>query len=1072
MWLVRIALRRPYTFVIVALLILIAGITSIVTTPTDILPEINIPIVSVIWTYNGLDSDDMSKRIVGICERSLSTTVNNVQHIESQSYAGVGVIKIYFQPSVQIDLAIAQVTSLAQSVLKQMPPGILPPQILKYDASSVPIVQLSLAGQGLSQETLYDLGQNFIRPKLATVEGASIPVPYGGVQRAVMVDMEPTQLAARHLTGADVSAALNSQNVILPSGTEKIGDREYTVGSNASPASIAELNSLPVRAADGAVTVMKDVAWVHDGSTPQTSLVKENGTAGALLTVIKNGNFSTLTIVQQVKAALPKIKAGLPGALTITPVFDQSVIVRASVQDVVQEAVTAALLTALMILVFLGSWRSTLIVCTSIPLAIFFSLSVLSALGETINVMSLGGLALAVGILVDDATVEIENTHRNLGEGNKPLAAAILDSAQQVAVPALVSTMCICIVFVPVTLLSGAAKFIFTPLALAVVFAMLASYLLSRTLVATMMHFLLPAEVSLYQGGADSPTSCSFIWRIHQRFERHFDGFQKRYTSLLTRALANRVGVLVGFAVVAVCSLLLVPVIGEDFFPYVDSGQMEFHVRPPTGTRIEVTNEIFTRIDAELRRVIPANQIDTIVDNIGLPPGGVNLAFTATDATSNGDGDVLVALTPKHRPTQEWMQILRKDLAEKFPQETFFFEPADITNQTLNFGLPAPIDVQVRGKDAAATYKIAADIRDQVKNIPGAVDVFVQQEVSAPKIDVNIDRLKAEELGLTPKDVGSNMLLALSGSGQTAPNFWMDPKTGVEYPVVVQTPQSRLDDLGSLGRVPVTASAATGDQILRNVSQFTRSYTPLTVSHYDNQPVMDVFASTSERDLGGVSRDVAKIIKAASEHLPAGTEVVMSGQVQTMNDSFLHLGIGVVGAVIFVYLLMALNFQSWSDPFIILTALPAAFSGMLWMLFLTRTTFSVPSLMGALMTIGVATSNSILVVTFANDSRAEGKSSIEAALAAGSTRLRPVCMTALAMIIGMFPMALALGSGGEQNAPIGRAVIGGLLFATVGTLLIVPVIYSLIRKEAPVDYGKRLDLEVEGKLKQPQGAAA
>jgi multidrug efflux pump subunit AcrB len=1062
MWLVRVALQRPYTFVIVSLLILISGVVSIVTTPTDILPEINIPIVSVIWTYNGLDADDMSKRIVGICERALSTTVNNIQHIESQSYAGVGVIKVYFQPSVQIDLAIAQVTSLAQSVLRQMPPGILPPQILKYDASSVPIVQLSLGGKGLSQETLYDLGQNFIRPQLATVEGASIPLPYGGVQRAVMVDVEPTQLAARHLSGSDISAALNNQNIILPSGTEKLGDREYIVGTNSSPPSLDDLNEMPIRSMDGSVILMKDVAWIHDGYEPQTSLVKQNGKAGALLTVIKNGAFSTLTIVEQVKAALPRIKAGLPSALSITPIFDQSVIVRASIQDVVQEAITAALLTALMILVFLGSWRSTLIVCTSIPLAILFSLSVLAVLGETINVMSLGGLALAVGILVDDATVEIENTHRNLGESHKPLAAAILDSAQQVAVPALVSTLCICIVFVPVTLLSGAAKFIFTPLALAVVFAMIASYLLSRTLVATMMHFLLPAEVTLYQGGPESPTSRSVIWRLHQKFDHHFDNFQKSYTNLLQWALENRTGVLVGFGVLSLGSLLLVPVIGEDFFPYVDSGQMEFHVRPPTGTRIEVANEIFGRVDSELRRVIPKDQLSMIVDNIGLPPGGVNLAFTATDATSNGDGDVLVALTPKHRPTQEWMQILRKDFAEKFPQESFFFEPADITNQTLNFGLPAPIDVQVTGKAAAETYQIAAKLRDEAKNIPGAVDVFVQQEVNTPAINVNIDRLKAQELGLTQRDVASNVLLALSGSGQVAPNFWMDPKTGVEYPVLVQTPQYRLDNLGSLYRTSISSSPTGGDQILRNVSQTTRTVSPLTVSHFNSQPVMDVYVSTSRRDLGGVSRDVQKLIRAASQHLPAGTQVVMSGQVQTMNDSFLYLGIGVVAAVVFVYLLMALNFQSWSDPFIILTALPGAFAGILWMLFLTQTTFSVPSLMGALMTIGVATSNSILVVTFANDARASGKDSMQAALEAGFTRLRPVCMTALAMIIGMLPMALALGSGGEQNAPIGRAVIGGLLFATVGTLFIVPVIYSLIRTNAPVDYERRLELEVKG----------
>ncbi len=830
MWLVRVALQRPYTFVIVGLLILIAGLTAIVTTPIDILPQIDIPIVSVIWTYNGLDADNMSKRIVGICERAMSTTVNNIQHIESQSYSGVGVIKIYFQPTVQIDLAIAQVTALSQSVLRQMPPGILPPQILKYDASSVPIIQLSLGGKGLSQSQLYDLGQNFIRGQLATIEGASVPLPYGGEQRAIMVDAEPTALAAKHLTGSDISAALNAQNLIMPSGTEKIGDREYIIGTNSSPSSIAELNNMPIRSTNGSIITMKDIAWIHDGYTPQTSLVKENGTPGALLTVIKNGNFSTLTIVSQVKAAIPRIKAGLPSSLTITPIFDQSVLVRGSVLDVVQEATTAAILTALMILIFLGSWRSTLIVCTSIPLAILFSLSVLAALGYTINVMSLGGLALAVGILVDDATVEIENTHRNLGEGHKPLGAAILDSAQQVAVPALVSTMCICIVFVPVTLLSGAAKFLFTPLALSVVLAMIASYLLSRTLVATMMHFLLPAEVSLYQGGSESPTSRSLIWRFHLRFEHYFEKFQKRYRSLLEWALAHRTGVLVGFAIVSLASLPLVFVLGENFFPYVDSGQMEFHVRPPTGTRIEVANEIFAGIDAEVRRVIPKNEVAMIVDNIGLPPGGVNLAFTATDATSNGDGDVLVALSPKHRPTQEWMRILRSDLAEKFPQETFFFEPADITNQTLNFGPPAPIDVQVQGKDAAETYQIAVGLKDKIKNIPGTADVFIQQAVNTPEIDINIDRLKAQQLGLTQRDVASDLLLALSGSGQTAPNFWMDPKTGVEYPVLVQTPTYRLDDLGSLGRTSITAPATNQDQILRNVSETSRTVSPLTVS--------------------------------------------------------------------------------------------------------------------------------------------------------------------------------------------------------------------------------------------------
>jgi CzcA family heavy metal efflux pump len=1068
MWLVSLALRRPYTIVIIALLVFIFGISAIVTTPTDILPEINIPIVSIIWTYNGLDADDMSKRIVAICERALSTTVNNIKSTESQSYYGIGVIKVYFQPNVEIDLAIAQVTALAQSILRQLPPGILPPQILKYDASSVPIVQMSLGGKGLSQEQLYDLGQNFIRPQMATVQGASVPLPYGGEERAVMVDAEPGQLAANHLTVSDISSALNNQNLILPTGTEKIGDREYLVGSNSSPASIDDLNNMPIRSLGGSVTRMRDVAWIHNGFVPQTSFVSENGKPSVLLTVIKNGAFSTITIVDQVKKAIPRIKAGLPSALTITPLFDQSLLVKASVRDVVQEAVTAALLTAVMILIFLGSWRSTLIVCTSIPLAILFSIFAFSALGETINVMSLGGLALAVGMLVDDATVELENTHRNLGIRNNPLAAAILNSAQQVAVPALVSTMCICIVFVPVTLLSGAAKYIFTPLALAVVFAMIASYLFSRTVVATMMHFLLPPEVPLYQGGEEgSPLGRTWLWRFHQRFEHHFERFRENYRSVLEWSLAHRVVVILLFAIGSLGSLLLVFSIGENFFPYVDSGQMQFHVRPPSGTRIEVATQIFARVEAEIRRVIPADQLELVVNNIGLPPGGVNLAFTTSDTTSNGDGDVLVQLASKHRPTQQWMSILRQDLNRDFPQETFFFEPADITNQTLNFGSPAPVDVQVLGKDAAATQQIAVDLRNQIKNVPGAVDVFIQQEFSAPEFNVYVDRLKAQELAMTQKDVAGNLVLALSGSSQTAPNFWMDPKTGVEYPVVVQVPQYRLHNFNTLYDLTVTSPGSNNDQLLRNVSEITRTVAPLTVSHFNAEPLMDVYANTENRDLGGVARDVEKIINTASQHLPAGTRIELAGQVQTMNSSYLHLGVGIIAAVIFVYLLMALNFQSWTDPFIILMALPGAFAGIMWVLFLTQTPFSVPALMGAIMTMGVATANSILVVTFANDARAEGKNAVDAALEAGYTRLRPVCMTALAMIIGMLPMALALGSGGEQNAPIGRAVIGGLLFATVGTLLMVPVIYSLLRKEAPIDYDQRIEDETRGHLLVP-----
>src|SRR6201987_282475 len=998
MWIVRFALQRPYTFVIVAVLIAIFGISAILTTPTDVLPDIDIPIVSVIWTYSGMDADDMSKRIIAVCERALPTTVNNIQYTESQSYSGVGVIKIHFQPNVQIDLAIAQVTALSQSLLLLMPTGILPPYVLKYDASSVPIVQVSLGGQGLSQTELYDLGQNFVRGQLATIRGAAVPLPYGGKQRSIMVDVEPVQLAANNLTASDLSLALSKQNLVTPSGTEKIGDREYLVGTNSSPGTIAELNALPIKTVNGAVVQMKDVAWIHNGYQPQTSYVSENGQASALLTVIKSGASSTLTIVDEVKAALPRIKAGLPRALTLTPIFDQSVLVRASIQDVVQEAVTAAFLTAMMVLVVLGSWRSTLIVSVSIPLAVLLAIAVSSALGETINVMSLGGLALAVGMLVDDATVEIENTHRNLGVGEKkPLVKAILERSEQVAMPALISTMSICIVFVPVTLLSGSAKYIFTPLAVNVVLALIASYGLSRTLVPTMMHFLLPKEVPLYQGQEnESPLSRSFIWRVHQKFEHGFGWFAEKYKGGLEWALGHAAITLVTFAIVSLGSLVLIPVIGRDFFPYVDSGQMEFHVRPPVGTRIETAREVFKRVNEEIRRVIPPEQLQMVVNNIGLPPGGVTLAYSASDTTSNGDGDVLVLLAAKHRPTQEWMQVLRQDFARKFPQDTFFFEPADITNQTLNFGLPAPIDVQVRGKDAASTAQIASMLQEQIKDVPGAVDVFMQQQVNAPKLNINVDRLRAQELALTARDVSDNVLLSLSGSGQVAPNFWLDPKTGVEYPVIVQVPQYRLHNLDTLEQTAVTAMPGASDQLLRNVSTTERQVSPQTVSHYNAQPIMDVFANGTQRDLGAVASEVQKIVEKNSQHLPPGVEIVLSGQVLTMNTSFANLEVGIAAAVVFVYLLMAMNFQSWTIPLIILMALPGAFAGIVWILFLTQTTFNVPSLMGALMTIGVATANSILVVTFPNESRgagADAKDAKQAALIAGSTRLRPVCMT-------------------------------------------------------------------------------
>ena len=1030
MWIVRFALQRPYTFVIVALLIAIFGVTSILTTPTDILPAINIPIVSVIWTYSGLDADDMSKRIIGVCERALPTTVNNIQYTESQSYSGVGVIKIYFQPNVQIDLAIAQVTALAQSLLRLMPPGILPPYVLKYDASSVPIVQVSLGGKGLSQTELYDLGQNFIRGQLATIKGAAVPLPYGGEQRAIMVDLEPVQLAANHMTASDVSAALANQNLVTPSGTQKMGDREYLVGTNSSPGTIAELNSLPIRAVNGAVVQMKDVAWIHNGYQPQTSYVSENGQASALLTVIKSGASSTLTIVDQVKAAIPRIKAGLPSALTLTPIFDQSVLVRASIRDVVQEAVTAAFLTALMVLVFLGSWRSTLIVSVSIPLAALFAIAVSSALGETINVMSLGGLALAVGMLVDDATVEIENTHRNLGLGQKkPLATAILDSAEQVATPALISTMSICIVFVPVTLLSGSAKYIFTPLALNVVLALIASYGLSRTLVPTMMQFLLAKEHGQRPRWAEA-------------FERGFNRVLGAYGRALDAALARRplvIGLGISFAV---ASAALFPLLGKDFFPAVDGGQFRLHVRGPAGMRLEETQKLFAQVEDHIHKLVPAGELDGTIDDIGVPVSGINLALGDPSMISTADGEILVSLKAAHHPTAAYVSALRKDLRASFPQETFFFLPADIATQTLNFGLSAPIDVQITGptSNQDQNLAIANELVRQISAVPGAADVHRAQVVATPSIRLQIDRTLSDQVGLTQRNVTSDLLVSLSSSGQTSPNFWLDPKKGVQYLVAVQTPQYKLDSLDSLNATPLTG----GKELLGNVADISRTTTATNITHYNVAPTFDVQANVEGRDLGSVSAAISRIV--GKTQLPRGTTINVIGQAQSMNASFRGLELGLLFAVLLVYLLMVVNFQSWLDPLIILTALPGAIAGIAWMLFVTGTRLSVPALMGAMMTVGVATANSILMVTFANERRAEGATPLQAALLAGKTRLRPVMMTALAMIIGMLPMALSLGEGGEQNAPLGRAVIGGLLLATLSTLFFVPAMYSVMRK--------------------------
>jgi multidrug efflux pump subunit AcrB len=1063
MWIVRLALRRPYTFVVVSMLIALLGIGCAIEAPKDIFPYINIPVVSIVWTYTGLTPPEMEGRIVTVCERALTTTVNNIEHTESSSYQGVSIIRVYFQQDVDIATAQAQVASIVQTILRVLPPGAFPPLIIKYDASSVPIVQLGLSGEGLSEADLYDDGLQFIRPRLANVQGASVPLPFGGKVKQVMVDTDPNLLYAHHLSAEDVSLAINQQNLILPAGTARLGDKEFVVRTNSSPDTISAFNDMPIRAANGAVVYVKDVAQVHMGYAVQTNIVRENGKRGALLTVLKNGKTSTLDIVSQTKAMIPQLTAGL-GNLKITPLFDQSIFVRTSINEVVREATIAALLTGLMILLFLGSWRSTLIVCISIPLSIASSLCILTALGETINVMTLGGLALAVGILVDDATVEIENTHRNMAE-KRPLTQAILHSAQQVAAPAFVSTLSICIVFIPVVMLTGAAKFLFTPLAMAVAFAMMASYFLSRTLVPTMMHFMLGAEIKLYQdpSEAEREEKRSFVWRWHSKFDRKFERMQHHYKTLLDWCLDNAGITILLFVVLLVVSLPLTFFIGKDFFPYVDSGQMRLHVMPPAGLRIEDSEQYFAKVEREIRSVIPPDQTELILDNIGLPNSGINLAFGDLSTLSNTDGEILISLKPGKKETLEYTRKLRADLQTKFPDAQFYFVPANITNEILDFGLPAPIDLQILGR-GKNNYELAVKLQRQIAAIPGAVDVRVRQQVSYPTMEINVDRTKARQIGLSDQDVAQATLVSLSGTGQSAPNQWLNPLTGVNYQVVTQTPNYRISTLQELSRTPITSPTGNASQLLGNLASFRRDQSPIIINHYNIAPVYDVLADVDQRDLGSVSSEINKIMGDARKNLPKTTRLDLIGEVKTMNDSFLRLGIGIVFAILLVYLLMAVNFQSWLDPLIILMAIPCAFCGILWMLFLTQTTFSVPSLMGAIMTIGVATANSILLVVFANDQRLEGKDRREAALNAGHTRLRPVLMTALAMIIGMLPMALAFGEGGEQNAPLGRAVIGGLLFATLGTLFLVPTIYSLLKKHPPIDYSQEIDEEAGPEL--------
>jgi CzcA family heavy metal efflux pump len=1061
MWIVRLALRRPYTFVVMAILIAILGAVAIYTTPTDIFPVIDIPVVSVIWSYGGISPEEMERRVATVSERAFTTTVNDIEHMESQSLIGVNVIRVFFQPDAKVELSIAQLNSITGSLTRILPPGIFPPSIVKYNASSVPILQLALDSPTMSETQLYDYGLNFIRTQLATVQGAAVPLPYGGKPRSIMVDINPDALFAKGLSATDVSNALAQQNLILPAGTAKVAEREYNVRLNSSPEIVEELNNIPLKQVKGAIVYMRDVAQVRDGFSVQNNVVRQNGRRSALLTVLKTGTSSTLTIIDRVRTTLKRIKTTLPTEMSVTELFDQSLFVRAAIQGVVQEALIAAGLTALMIVLFLGSWRSTVIVCISIPLSILTALVFLKFLGQTINVMTLGGLALAVGILVDDATVAIENIHRNMGM-KKSLVRAILDGSQQIAIPAFVSTLAICIVFVPVVFLKGAAKYLFTPLAMAVVFAMLMSYLLSRTLVPTMCDFLLKPEVRFYQEGENGHTAPSggIFWHVHYFFNAGFIRMRRGYQRALDWCLHHRPITVAFFALFFVGSMTLLFQVGEDFFPTVDSGQMRLHVRAPSGTRIEETERILSRVEASIRRRIPPDELKTILDNIGLPQGGINLAYSDSSSIGSADAEILISLDPeRHRPTADYIKLLRRELYAEFPDLIFFFQPANITNQILNFGLPAPIDVQVMARDKMAAYKVARQLEKQMAAVPGAVDVHLHQVMDYPEIRVNVDRLKAAQVGMTQRDVANSMLISLSSSGQVSPNFWLNPINGVNYFVSVQTPQYRIDSFDALARTPITTPGAQSPQLLSNLATFERSSSMAVVNHYNVQPVFDIFANIQDRDLGSVARGVNKILKDAEAKLPRGVFLDVRGQVETMESSFTGLGLGLLFAVILVYLLMVVNFQSWLDPFIIMMALPGALSGILWMLFVSQTTMSVPSLMGAIMTIGVATANSILLVTFANDQRAHDYTAIAAALSAGVTRIRPVLMTALAMIIGMLPMSLGLGEGGEQNAPLARAVIGGLLLATVSTLFFVPVIYSYLRKLPPRNYESELQRE-------------
>jgi multidrug efflux pump subunit AcrB len=1041
---VRIALSRPYTFVVLALLILIIGPLAALRTPTDIFPDIRIPVIGVVWQYTGLPPDQMSGRITTPFQRALTTTVNDIEHIQANSYNGFGIIKIFFQPNVDIRTANAQVTAISQTLIKQMPPGATPPLILNYNASTVPILQVALSGEGLTEQNLADLGINQVRTPLVTIPGAAIPYPFGGKSRQVQIDLNSEALQARGLSGQDVANALAAQNLITPVGTEKIGAFEYAVQLNNAPSKLSSLGDLPIKTVNGAMVYVRDVAQVRDGNPPQTNIVHVDGNRSVLLQVLKNGSVSTLAIIAGIKQRLEDMKSALPPNLKIGLLGDQSLFVRGAIAGVAREGAIAAALTSLMILLFLGSWRSTVIIATSIPLAILGSIIALSAIGETLNIMTLGGLALAVGILVDDATVTIENINWHLEHG-KDVETSIMDGARQIVTPAFVSLLCICIVFVPMFFLDGVARFLFVPMAEAVMFAMICSFILSRTLVPTMAKYLLQPHAMHGDKGA-RPRSRNPLVLLQRAFEAGFDRVRLGYRDLLELAMSRRAIFVVGFLALVGASFLLTPYLGRNFFPSVDTGQILMHVRLRVGTRVEESARQFAEIEKAIRAIIPQDELGALVDNIGMPISGINMTYNNTGVIGSQDGDIQIKLTEDHHPTAGHMRRLREELPQRFPGVVFAFLPADIISQILNFGAPAPIDLQVRGANLAANFDYANLLLRRIRHVPGVADARIQQSQANPTLNVDVDRTRAQYIGLTERDVTNSLVVNLAGSGQVAPTYWLNPDNGVSYPIVMQTPQYQIDSLSALQTLPITAGGSRILPILGGVANITRTVSNAVVSQYDINSMVQIYATPQGRDLGAVAADIRKIIDETAGSVPKGSSVVLLGQVQTMNGAFSGLLFGLVGAIGLIYLLIVVNFQSWSDPFVIVTALPAGLAGIVWMLFVTQTTLSVPALTGAIMCMGVATANSVLVISFARERFAELGDPVAAALEAGFVRFRPVVMTALAMIIGMAPMALGLGEGGEQNAPLGRAVVGGLFFATIATLIFVPVVFSLVHK--------------------------